>query len=610
MPNTSASPPTRTPEQVGQGGTGWGGGSDFRAQSTVSPPSPLDQIAREVSEIGRVTNSVAGEGPGVSARAENVAELVSDEEKEAALRAYQAHLELCRNDVNAFVEFVMVDEETGEYLEQAHLHVKMQAAMDSQTPGYVQSPDDEDGAPPREEEKGGARLVVMAHPESGKTNQLGIGRVLWVLGKNPNLRLCFLGNVQGGAKKSLQVVKRYIENGGGKTGCTRLRQVFPELLPSKELWTADQIIIKRTVTSKDPTIQCIGYHGAIVGSRVDGVVADDLLDFEVTRNDNSRKELSSWWTSSVMSRLTKRAWVVFLTNAWHPNDLAHELERKGWMTLRFPVLDEKGRPTWKIRWPMWRINQVRNTDMTELEFARSFMCKPRDDGAIIFQPEALERCQKRGRGYGLIGWLDERMLEVEGAVIVTGVDLAVSRLMTGGVTCMFTLYVHPNGLRQPIGVRSGRWGAREILFNLAEVGDAYGGVAIVEDNAAQRYLVDIAQEAGDGMDSIGIPVLPHTTGKNKIDPQLGISSMAAEMEAGRWVIPVGLGEIKHGKRVYVADREIRAWLEELAAYDPNTHSGDRLMASWMARTYAMRLQRRWRWHKRGDGGSVHVRTFG
>lgn len=520
---------------------------------------------------------------------------------EAARSAREAHLELCRNDVNAFIEYVLVDEETGKYLEQAPLHVKMQRAMDEQTPGYLQSANDDEELKP--EEKGGARLVVMAHPESGKTNQLGVGRVLWLLGKNPNLRLVLLGNVQGGAKKALSVIKRYIENGGGKAGCHRLREVFPELLPSKLLWTADQIIIARTVTSKDPTIQCIGFHGAIMGSRVDGVVADDLLDYEVTRNENARKELSSWWTSSVMSRLTARAWVVFLTNAWHPHDLAHELEKKGWQTLRFPVLDEStGKPTWKDRWPLWRINSVRTNDFTELEFARAFLCKPRDDGAITFLPEALEKCKAKGRGYKLISYLPEEMVE-EGALVVSGVDLAATRKMTGAVSCIFTLYIHPNGMRQPVSIRSGRWSGREILAQLAEVGDAFGGIAVVEDNGTQRYLVEIAQEAGEDIDSVGIPVLPFTTGKNKVDAILGVDSMAAEFESGRWIVPVGGAELRGGKRLYIPDKETRAWLEELGAYDPNTHAGDRLMAAWMARTYAVRVLRRRRAAREGQGAS-------
>src|SRR6476661_3545968 len=98
--------------------------------------------------------------------------------REEAERARAAHLELCRNDVNAFIEYVMVDEETGKYLEQARIHVLMQRAMDEQTPGYQAAANDDEELKP--EEKGGARLVVMAHPESGKTNQLAVGRVLWL----------------------------------------------------------------------------------------------------------------------------------------------------------------------------------------------------------------------------------------------------------------------------------------------------------------------------------------------------------------------------------------------------------------------------------------------
>ncbi len=609
MRRRQATSTTTSAHTVGQGG---GVGCTFDVGTTSSPPLPRDQSEFVVSENARVTHSPILEGGGEGRTVDSV----SAEEARIAAEAEEAHLQFCREDVNAFIEYVMVDEESGAYLEQAKLHVLMHKALEEQGANEVRMMGDvlAGEAPATLEEsedaRGGARLIVMAHPESGKTNQLGVGRTLWLLGKNPNLRLVLLGNTQGGAKKTLSVIKRYIERGGGKEGCFRLRKVFPDLLPGPnrdDIWTSEAIVIKRNLSSiKDPTIQCIGYRGAIVGSRVDGVVADDFLDAEVTRNENVRKEISGWWASSVMSRLGARAWVIFLTNAWHQHDLAHELERKGWRTLRFPVINSEGQPTWRTRWPLWRIRQVRENDMTELEFARTHLCKPRDDGAVTFQPEALQRCQDSGQGYGLVLWLDPKLVEMA-ALVVHGVDLAVTKKKSGARTCIFSIYVHPNGLRQVIGIRSGRWGAREILENLRAVGEALGGVAVVEDNAAQKYLIEIAQE----LDSeIPIPVLPFTTGHNKVDPNLGIDSMAAEFEAGRWIVPVGEGVVRGGKRVYLADRELRFWLEELSAYDPLAHSGDRLMASWIGRTYAMRLQRYLKAQQEQREGTVNIRVLG
>jgi len=430
------------------------------------------------------------------------------------------------------------------------------------------------------------REYVVTH----NTSQIAIARVLWELGRDPTKQVAIIGNTQDAAKKTLSAIKLYIEKS------EELRAVFPGLVPGK-LWRDDKIEIARPTISKDPSIQCVGFHGQIVGSRVDIVVADDLLDYENTRTAYTRTDVSKWFRSSVMSRLSARAWVAFLTNAWHRDDLAHELERDGWKTLRFPVWDREKRPTWPERWPIERIRQSQ-IDMGPNDFARSFECKPRDDTAKIFPEEAIERCTKNGRGYRLVDFLDDDELE-EGTIIVHGVDIATSRRATGAVSCVFTLLVHPNGERQPIAIRSGRWSAKELLSALRDAAERFGGVAVVEDNGAQKFVVDVAQNADE---EIPIPVLPFATGRNKVDPVTGIEGMAAEFDAGRWIVPSG----RDGKTL---DPEIRAWLLELDDFDPATHAGDRLMASWMARTYALRRLRKRR-PGVDDAGDVRVSVIG
>jgi hypothetical protein len=61
----------------------------------------------------------------------------------------------------------------------------------------------------------------------------------------------------------------------------------------------------------------------------------------------------------------------------------------------------------------------------------------------------------------------------------------------------------------------------------------------------------------------------HTTGRNKHDPQFGVESLAVEFERGQWVVP--------------DSPMTRTWMRELLAYNPAGHTGDRVMASWLAR---------------------------
>jgi hypothetical protein len=467
--------------------------------------------------------------------------------------------------VNTFCEFVLRDEETGTPVEQVPMHVEMQSAYDKER-----------------------FVVVLGHPESGKTQQLVVGRTLFELGNDPTERHVFLNNGQDGAKKNLGAVKKYVERS------EELRAVFPNLRPGG-LWREDAITVEGAGLSRDPSVYCLGFHGNITGARIDRAKVDDLLDYENTRSESARQDAESWFKRTFLTRLTRRSTLAFLTNAWHEDDLAHNLEADGWRTLRYPVLNQKGQSTWPERWSLERVAEWRRR-LGELEFARMFLCEPRDPGAMSFRPEWLRTALRRGVGFGLVPYVEE---PPSGALIVTGCDIGASRKMTGGATSMLTLCVYASGMRQIIGARAGRWSGGDVLRNLVEVGEQFGGVIVVEDNGIQRHIVDLANEEGLAPP---VPVLPFYTGRNKYDLTLGIDAMAAEFEANRWRIPSGKG----GKDV---PEEVRKLLGEMRSYSPGAHPGDRLMGCWFARTWALRKLRALQ-SGRAGGGTVRAAVYG
>lgn len=484
---------------------------------------------------------------------------------EAGRYAYESLIALARHDVNTFNEFVLRDEETGATVEQEPMHVEMQRAYDVHR-----------------------FIEVMAHPESGKTQQLVVGRTLHELGNDPTERHVFLNNGQDGSKKSLGAVKKYIERS------EELRAVFPKLRPGN-LWREDAIVVEGAGLSKDPSVYCLGFHGNITGARIDRAKVDDMLDFENTRTASSRADAISWFKRTFLTRLTNRASLAFLTNAWHEEDLAHTLEDEGWFTLRYPVLNAQGQSTWPSRWPLHRIEEWRKR-LGALEFARMFLCEPRDPGAVSFQPEWLRAALRRGVGYGFANTIEE---PPRGSMIVTGCDIGASKRMSGGKTTMMTICVHSSGMRQLVAARSGRWSGGALMSNLVDVAERFGGVMIVEDNGIQSHLVELANEENV---AVPAPVLPFQTGRNKYDLVLGVDAMANEFEANRWLLPSG----RTGKAGDVPDL-VRVLLGEMRTYTPGAHPGDHLMGLWFARTWALR---RLRALQRGAGAKVHVRSVG
>lgn len=439
----------------------------------------------------------------------------------------------------------------------------------------------------------GRDAVAVTH----NTQQIGVGRTLFKLGKNPNLRTVYLNNGQDGAKKTLSATKKYIERS------QELRAVFPKLRPGN-MWREDAITIEREGYSKDPSIYCIGFHGNILGARIDWAVIDDLLDYENTRTAKNRADTEAWLKRTFLTRLSAHAEAAFLTNAWHEADLSVTLPQEGWHRLVYPVLDAAGQSTWPSKWPLWRIKKVRARG--ELEFARSYLCKPRDPGAEVFGAEALSAALLRGKGYGLVDFLEESEVP-RGGLLVSGVDLGASKKMTGGETSIGSVLHYPHGTKQLVALRAGRWSGRKILENLAEVGQSLGGVLIVENNGVQQYIIDLSQEEGEHYE-IPVPVLPFYTGKNKHDVDLGVDAMGAEFEGRRWLLPSGRRGPIAPDSVLGPDipREVVKLLAELAAYSPNTHPGDRLMSVWMARTWGVQRLARQRKGRGKAGVSVSV----
>lgn len=468
-----------------------------------------------------------------------MASLQREAEQIAAMRSRVANLELARRYPAIFCSEVLRDEENGKRVVQGPVHDRWHKAIDEHS-----------------------RTVLWAHIEAGKTQQISIGRTLHVLGEDPNTRGAIISNTSDQAKKILRAVAQYVEKSPD------VHAIFPGLKPTSNQalpWTSTSLTVEREVISKDPSLQAAGVHGNILGSRLTWVVLDDILDFENTRSPKARDDLWKWLKATVLGRLTANARVVVIGNAWHPEDAMHRLVKEsGYKALRFPVQDRKGRLSWPVRWPRKRIEAAR-LELGPLEFARQMLCMSRDDSQARFKREWVEKCIRRGDGYSLVHQVDELP---DGFTILHGVDLAVQKHSAADLTVFFTILLWPDGTRQVLSIECARLSGPEIVEKMQDIHNRFGGLFIVENNAAQAYLVQFADE------STRASIRAFTTGKNKANPEFGIESMAAELNRGQWIVPNNKGRV---------DEQIDRWIADMLYYDPTLHTGDRLMASWFAR---------------------------
>lgn len=451
---------------------------------------------------------------------------------------------LARTDPNEFCEFVLRDEETQAHVLQEPTHQAMQDAITAND-----------------------RLVIHCHIESGKTTSVGVGRVLFEIGKNPNLRCAFVSKTAHAAAKVSSTVRRYIEQSD------ELHAVFPDLLPGAK-WTDSALTVKRASFARDYSLCAIGVGSQVLGSRLDFVVLDDVLSMEATHSEMAREQIAQWYSANIGGRLTANARIVMMGTAWHEDDLLHRQLRRGWAHVHIPVKTDDGRLTMPARWTQERIDKwIR--DNGPLEASRQLFVRAIDDATRRFQKGWIDKCLKRGEGRPAIYAL--RHIP-GGCRVYTGVDLGTSEKTSSDRTVLFTGLVYPNGDREVLNIESGQWTGPTIIEKIKDVHRRYGGIVLVESNAAQVFIKQFVAKGS------ALPVMEFNTGKNKLDEHFGLESMGVEFYNEKWIIPSrgGIG----------ANDEINAWISEMLNYTPSTHTGDRLMAAWFFRQGAnMRVRK-------------------
>lgn len=421
--------------------------------------------------------------------------------------------------------------------------------------------------------------VVEAAVEHGKSVQIGVARVIWEIGHNPDLRVLLIGAGEDAAKKLLRGIRRHIEKN------KRIREVFPNLKRSGrrgDPWNDDDIIVARKSLARDPTIQARGVGSRnIIGSRTDLAVLDDILGMDNTRTKPSRDKLEVWFDDVVFTRISDDyenldyGRVFFIGNPWDQDDLIQRLKgRKGWRSITTSAVvnpDDpvsKWVPSWPAQWPLKRLLDKRD-GMLEVSFARKYLCRVLSEGLRRFKKPWLDRMFELGRGRTFLKkqpWgRDHRPLRC-----FTGLDPAVGEKDLDALSCLFTIAIDDAMRRCVVDVRTGRWTGPELLRQCRIVSSIFDSELIVESNATQIWMAQFAGEHG-------IIVRTFFTGAhNKWSEEYGVESLAIEIKAGLWVAPSGAtGHDIHD--------ELVEWRRELWDYDPQSHTGDRVMGSWLAR---------------------------
>jgi hypothetical protein len=416
------------------------------------------------------------------------------------------------------------------------------------------------------------------------TQQVSIAKPLFELGKNPNLRIAILQSTGVLARDILKTIAAHVENN------PRLHDVFPALRPG-DMWTQTAITVERLYGVKDPSVQVRGAFAKMLGVRIDLLIADDILTLDYTRTKHMRQRMHEWFVSEVMSRITADSRVIILGNAWHPEDLMHELERVGirngsWAAKRLPVRDQiTGESKWPEVWPQSRIIEFEGL-RTPSETARALDCIARADDASRFRNEWFVRALNRGTGlYGELGMLpsiDSMPVDADGkpklsGQVFSGVDLAFTDTEKSDWNVIFTVLVAEDGHVYLLNIDRFRGTTADTVQRIVDTHQRYGSTLFVESVAAQRAVVEWCNAL-----HAEVPVYPfNVRGQgeiaNKWHGVYGVEMIAAELANNQWTLPRP-GTVDDPGEIHELVRE---WMRECMNFTPGVHTGDILMAAWL-----------------------------
>ncbi len=276
-------------------------------------------------------------------------------ERMEAMRSRQ--IERARESASAFMEYCFVDESNGKPYQQQWFHDEWHKAWDRHQ-----------------------RVMVIAPRDHAKTSNV-VGRVIWELGKNPNLRVKVVCASDGRAKERLFEIDQHIMTN------PRVREVFPELIPDPNApWNAHRLVLKRTARHRDASVEALGITSTATGGRADLLIADDVVD---RRNALSfpalREQIKQAWKSDWTNLLEPDSRVWYICTLWSPSDLSHELmDNKAYKVLRYDI-DEGFGAIWPGKWSVEHLRK-RYEEIGSVEFNRAFRNMAIDLESALIHP--------------------------------------------------------------------------------------------------------------------------------------------------------------------------------------------------------------------------------
>lgn len=202
--------------------------------------------------------------------------------------------------------------------------------------------------------------IVHVPVEHAKSTWFSLVLPLWFLINDKNTYGAILSNTSTQACGFLSSIKWHIENN------KRIHADFSYIKPDyKRKWAEDQIMVQRDKDkqSKDPSIVAKGTGNAILGARLEWVIADDICDLDNTATELQRDKTLKWWNEIIDSRVVDGGRKIILGTLQNQKDLLCTLsDNDVYKYINLKAYDKDTDTTlWPDKWPKKRVMDKKKT---------------------------------------------------------------------------------------------------------------------------------------------------------------------------------------------------------------------------------------------------------
>lgn len=251
------------------------------------------------------------------------------------------------------------------------------------------------------QDKSVKRAINLAPRNSAKTTIWAKKAPLWLLGRDPNIKILLLSRTMNRASANMRFIKNNIEAN------KRVQAVFPNLKPSMP-WSDDEIVVKNTRNDGEASILARGLEGSITGLRADILCVDDLIDKTNVMTDTQRSKVHEFWDEQVMPVLNPDARIFIIGTRYSNKDFySRLLEEESYKNNAFiftafklddegkEVLGADGKPIsyWPERWPTDRLLQMKEEitySQGSFVWNSQFMNNPTSFEGSLFKSDWLQ----------------------------------------------------------------------------------------------------------------------------------------------------------------------------------------------------------------------------